>query len=163
LVTCAVNVLRRPVTVTSAGVDGTLRVWDLRTGSVAMAFVSGSPIWCFGSVPMRGRERPEPGMWEDAYIVTGHDDGIVRRWDARKNNVAVVAWIGHRGPITTLTVHGNTLVTGSSDRTVRVWDAQDATSFSCVNHQGQVSGTGCGDDYVVSSGWDGILRCGFPL
>ena len=178
LVACSVDAgPRRPVTILSAGLDGTVRLWDLRTGTLSVGFPSGSPVWAYGLVPAHGGGAPmyaadgtplaPASLLGDAYLVSGHEDGIVRKWDARMSAVPVAAWGGHHGAVTSLAVspHSDRIVTGSVDGSVRLWDAVTGLSLGCEGHSGPVtpgSGTAMADDYMLSSSWDGTLRCWFP-
>ncbi|HEY1817056.1 MAG TPA: serine/threonine-protein kinase [Kofleriaceae bacterium] len=53
-------------------------------------------------------------------IITGHDDGAVRLWDAR-TGAALAVMIGHTARASSLEVRGSTLVSGSWDDTTRRW------------------------------------------
>ena len=173
LVSCAVDVYRRPVTITTAGVDGTARVWDLRAGGVSVAFPSGSPVWCFGAVPGHGAGAAQlaadgtllagAAPIGDQFLMTGHEDGVVRKWDSRRPGIPLAVLLGHRGAVTSLAVDGSDkVVTGSVDGTVRLWDAYNGLSVNCEGHAGPVSGVAMADDYMVSAGWDGSVRSFFP-
>lgn len=173
LVTCSVDVYRRPITITTAGVDGAARVWDLRSGSVSVAFPSGSPVWCFGHVPGHGAGAAQlsadgellagPAPIGDQFLVTGHEDGVVRKWDSRRPGVPLAVLLGHTGAVTSLATDGSDkVVTGSADGTVRLWDAYSGLSVSCEGHGGPVSGVAMGEDYMLSACWDGSVRSFFP-
>jgi WD40 repeat protein len=172
LVRCSIDVVRRPVTVTSAGMDGTARVWDLRTGSVAAAFPSGIPIWDFVTVPAHGggvrqlnasgELAAPPSALGDAYLITAHDDGVIRKWDARMSHAPMALFTGHTHAVTTLSVDGDKVVSGSTDASVRLWDARTGLSVRCDGHMATVSGTAVSDDYMVSASWDGSLACWYP-
>jgi WD40 repeat protein len=171
LYTCSVDVTRRPVTVTSAGADGTVRVWDLRSGSVAVAFPSGSPVWCYGTVPAHGCGAPTfaadgsvlaPGApLGDAFLVSGHEDGVVRKWDSRRSIMPLESWSGHAAAVTSMATDGDKVVTGSTDGVVRLWDAKTGLSVRCPGHAGQVSAAALCDDYALTAAWDGSLRLWF--
>jgi WD40 repeat protein len=173
VVTCSIDVTRRPVMVTSAGTDGTARVWDLRTGLIAAAFPSGYPVWSFTTVPAHGGGSPvydaegnplsPPSPIGDVFLMTAHEDGVVRKWDCRKPSMPLAAWTGHNAPITSLTSYGDKLLSGGVDGSVRLWDATSGLSLMCAGHTSQVSGVSLSDDYMMTSSWDGTLRCWFPV
>ena len=98
----------------------------------------------------------------DAYVVTGHEDGALRKWDTRRPGVPLVGWAGHHAPVTAMAVHGDKVVTGSLDGVVRVWDATSGMSIRCDGHASQISALALADDYILSASWDGTLRCWFP-
>ena len=131
-----VDVARRPALALAAGLDGAVRVWDLRavvtgtgagtgggaaspaSSAVAATLLGGSPVWSFSLAPAFGRaaaelapapaalanarvaegggdgagagasglvlvRAPGPLASRDAIVVSGHEDGAVRAWDAR--------------------------------------------------------------------------------
>jgi hypothetical protein len=143
-----VDVARRPALALAAGLDGAVRVWDLRavvTGTavgggagagagggaaspasaVAATLLGGSPVWSFSLAPAFGRaaaelapappaalatahvaegggagagasglvlvRAPGPLASRDAIVVSGHEDGAVRAWDARPTAAAAAA------------------------------------------------------------------------
>jgi eukaryotic-like serine/threonine-protein kinase len=53
-------------------------------------------------------------------VVTGHDDGTLRIWDARAGTLLATA-AGHTAHINQVAIRGETLVTGSWDQTTRLW------------------------------------------
>jgi len=169
----SIDVGRRPVTVTSAGADGTVRVWDvLRSGGVAAAFPSGSPVWAFATLPAHGGGAPlynadgsllaPASPLGDSYLVSGHEDGGVRKWDARKATVPLALYRGHGGPVTSVATLGDKILSGSTDGGVRLWDGSTGLSLRCDGHTAQVCGASLTPDYFLSAGWDGSLRCWFP-
>jgi WD40 repeat protein len=172
LVACNIDVHARPVTVTTCGTDGTTRVWDLKTGAIIVAFACGSPVWCFGTVPAHGGGSPSfnadgtqlfpAAPLGDKYLVTGHEDGIVRKWDSRSPLKPMAEWHGHPGAVTSLSTLGDKVVTGSVDGMVRLWDASSGLSIRCDGHTGNVISNTMSYDYMLSAAWDGTLRCWFP-
>lgn len=66
---------------------------------------------------------------------------------------------GHKGGVYSLQYDGHTLVTGSGDRTVRVWDT---TTQECTHVlSGHTSGVCClsySDSRVISGSWDKTIR-----
>lgn len=141
-------------------------MWDLRTGAVAVAFTSGQPVWCFDAIrsSQSAVDGDAPiGLGGGSLVVSGHEDGIVRRWDARRPVVSVSCWSGHGGsPVTSLCSVGDKVVTGCTAGGVRLWDAQTGLSLLCEGHTGQVAATAVADDYLLSASWDGGLSCWFP-
>jgi WD40 repeat protein len=75
-----------------------------------------------------------------------HSDEHVRLWDLTKIPASAIELAGHEGPITAMAISrdGRWLVTGSADRTARVWkltgDAIGATSVVLPGHDGAVIG-----------------------
>ena len=168
------DVSRRPVLITSVGADGAARLWDLRTGGCVLAFLSGSPIWASATVSARGSCSPSfaadgsvttPGsIIGDNFLLTGHEDGVVRRWDARmpEHPEMGMGAIGS-APVTSLMVRGDSLVSGSADGSTRLWHAQCGIDLTCAGHQGAVTGVAVHDDFFASTSIDGTLRVWSPL
>ena len=168
-----------PVVLTSSGADGTTRVWDLRTGGAAVGFPSGSPVWSHATIRAHGAGLPTrnadgsfaepPSPLGDAFLLSTHEDGVVRKWDARRPSVPLVAWPGHAGAVTSLSVaHGacDRFVTGGTDGAVRLWDASNGLSLAFEGHTAAIApgaGVAQADDYVVSGSWDGAMRVWFPV
>jgi WD40 repeat protein len=94
----------------SAGVDGTVRVWDAARGRELLALKPG--YWCVAWSPDGKR------------LANGGLDGTVRIWDAATGR-EVLALKGHTGsvPSVTWSPDGKRLASGGRDGTVRIWDA----------------------------------------
>ena len=109
----------KPVVVSGSS-DGTVRLWDARSGrprgepltshrsevhAVALGEVDGQPV-----------------------VVSGSNDGTVRLWDARSGRPRGEPLTGHRSEVHAVAlgeVDGKpVVVSGSSDGTVRLWDAR---------------------------------------
>ena len=172
--TClAIDVLRRPVTITTGGLDGTCRVWDLRSGGCAVAFPAGSPVWAFGHVGARGAGAAQldaqgsllagPAPIGDQFLASGHEDGAVRLWDSRRPDAPMTALLGHAAAVTALAADGSDkLLTGAADGSVRLWDAHTGVSVSCEGAGAPVSSVALSQDYMIAASWDGALRTFFP-
>jgi len=99
----------------------------------------------------------------DNYLITAHEDGLIRRWDSRKASMAMAEWGGEGAPVTSLAARGDKLVSGTSEGTVRLWDAQTGLSLRCDGHTGQIAGIAAGGDYFCTASWDGTLRTWAPV
>jgi WD40 repeat protein len=99
-------------------------------------------------------------------IVTGHDDGSLRFWDARGQ--ALVGEI--TAPASAISAiayspDGNTLVTAAEDRVVRTWDAATHKAIgSFVSHTDRVPSLAWSADgsRFASAGWDTSARVWNP-
>jgi WD40 repeat protein len=104
--------------VVTAGIDGSVRVWDIDTGN---------PLGCLhGHI---GEVNAVSCIYSGAepLAVTGGSDGTVRVWNLRTESECQVL-TGHLGRVNAVacgTVAGRPVaVTGGDDRTVRLWDVE---------------------------------------
>jgi len=175
LVTAWADTTSRPVFIFSGGMDGCARVWDLRTGGCVLAFPSGSPIWCMESTPGRGRgvallnaagEVTLPAApLGDRLLCTGHEDGLVRRWDSRMPNAPDSVWGGSPGAhkaVLCMATCEDLMATGCADGSVRLWDASTGDTVLCRGHTGPVGAVAITREYMYSAGWDGALKAWAP-
>lgn len=135
----------------SGSTDRTVRIWDLNTGKCTHVFVGHtSTVRCLQIVEPENIN-PDPygePIWEPPYplIVTGSRDWTLRVWrlpspgkdneyhpnvpmspteentDPTDNPFHLRQLAGHRHAVRALAAHGRTLVSGSYDFHVRVWD-----------------------------------------
>lgn len=95
-------------------------------------------------------------------IFTGSEDGTVGIWSWRAGRITALGTLtGHRGGVWAMRLipEANTLITGSTDRSVLVWDL----GTQAMRHQmlGHVSTIRCLEvwrEYAVSGSRDGTLR-----
>jgi len=106
----------------SAGSDGTVKLWDARAGNQ-------EPVGTLGSTSTSG---PLYAMVErEGLLLTGGYDQLVKVWDTRMQR-CLNELPGHSGSVRCLAFLDSTLLSGSTDGTVRLWDfdsllAHDAT------------------------------------
>ncbi|TLQ46169.1 caspase family protein [Streptomyces marianii] len=154
-----VEIGESPVAVTGSD-DGTVRVWDLRSGralgqpltghtgtvrAVSCAVLEGNPV-----------------------AVTGSGDGTVRVWDLRSGRALGQPLTGHTGRVLAVActlLDGNPVaVTTSDDRTVRVWDLATNTPIgeAMTGHARGVLAVSCavleGNPVAVTGSGDGTVR-----
>ncbi|KAG8863069.1 SCF ubiquitin ligase complex subunit cdc4 [Tulasnella sp. 330] len=136
----------------SGSTDRTLRIWDLETAKNTHTFIGHTstirciavarPTWIDGADgPNRKEKWPKQAM-----IVTGSRDNTLRVWrfprpgdpeyhgttaaedlnptdeEIELNPYHLKALQGHEHAVRSVAVHGRTIVSGSYDTTVRVWD-----------------------------------------
>lgn len=118
-------------TLISGSSDKTLRQWDLEKGRCVQTL---DVLWAAAQASSLGGD----GQWRpsgrlpdasadfvgaiqcfDAALACGTADGMVRLWDLRSGQVHR-SLVGHTGPVTCLQFDDVHLVTGSSDRSIRV-------------------------------------------
>ncbi len=147
-----------PVAV-SSGDDGTVRVWDLRTGTARATPQSGHT----GSVKALAA-----GDIDGVPVaVSGGSDGVVRVWDLR-TGTARGQLTGHGSDVTAVAVGAidgvPAAVSGGGDGTVRVWDLRTETARGepLTGHTRPVKALALGEvdgcPVAVSGGGDGLVR-----
>lgn len=133
-------------TLVSGSADKTLRQWDLVKGRCVQTL---DVLWAAAQAsstinPGSNNE----GQWRstgrtadasadfvgalqcfDAALACGTADGMVRLWDLRSGQVHR-SLVGHTGPITCLQFDDVHLVTGSLDRSIRVWILPSTTQLA---------------------------------
>lgn len=121
----------RNETLISGSADKTLRQWDLVKGRCVQTLdvlwaaaqatsTAGDMQWKpVGRVPDARADFVGAIQSFDAALACGTADGMVRMWDLRSGQVHR-SLVGHTGPVTCLQFDDVHLVTGSSDRSVRV-------------------------------------------
>ncbi|KAI8647765.1 WD40-repeat-containing domain protein [Parasitella parasitica] len=118
-------------TLVTGSTDRRVRVWDMETGKCTHIFTGHtSTIRCLLiTKPINEGNQP--------MIITGSRDSTLRVWrlpdpknhqghflgnNGDANPYFVHSLVGHRQSVRAIAAHGNTLVSGSYDNTVRVWD-----------------------------------------
>lgn len=89
-------------------------------------------------------------------IVSGCNDGAVRIWDMKGNELAV--WKGHAGVVNSVCIEGGRIVSGSSDCTLRIWDMNGKVLAVCSGHQLPVMSVCIAGDTIVSGSEDKTVR-----
>jgi WD40 repeat protein len=137
--------------VVSASWDGTLKVWNARTGAEYLtleghtASVHGCAVSPLGD-----------------YIVSASGDRTLKIWDAQIGT-ELLTLRGHTDDVYGCAVSpdGNWIVSASQDETLRIWDAQTgAERLVLRGHTGLVHACAVSPkgDWIVSASWDGTLK-----
>ena len=94
--------------------DGTLLVWNGKTGQMRALIHGGSPARCC-AVSADGTT-----------VVSGHEDGMLKTWDADAGQEKLVIATGHEGGIYDCAADRNArvLVSASEDAGLRIWDGR---------------------------------------
>jgi WD40 repeat protein len=85
---------------------------------------------------------------KESYVVP---DSVLHTFRGHRRNVKALAWVGSEG---------RSLVSGSSDGSVRLWDAESARCEAVLDHGGRVwdvDATIAGQ-HVLSAGGDGTVK-----
>ncbi|KAI9308664.1 WD40-repeat-containing domain protein [Cunninghamella echinulata] len=135
-------------TLVSGSTDRTIRVWDIERGVCTHVFLGHtSTVRCLQIVmPTMVNGKLEP---EFPLIVTGSRDSTLRVWrlpDPKKDppfhGNGVNPWhlytlTGHVHSVRAITAYGNTLVSGSYDNTVGVWNLSNGRLIHRMEGHGQ--------------------------
>lgn len=141
----------------SGGTDSRLLLWDVET------FLAEGASYTPKSLD-RQREPLKSVAFGNRYIAAGGDDKLIEIWDPAKPSEPVATLAGHRGTVTSLSMHPklNVLASGSEDGTVRLWNLDKLAPMGSplVGHQGPVRTVAIdpSGEYLASGGNDGIVR-----
>ncbi|KAG2054608.1 WD40 repeat-like protein [Suillus hirtellus] len=104
----------------TCSVDGSLRVWNLKSGKqIGEDWRDGeSQVYCIALSP------------DGKKVVSGSEDGGVRLWDIDKCKV-IVKWMGHTQSVCSIcwSRDGRRVLSGSEDGTARQWDMESGETI----------------------------------
>jgi WD40 repeat protein/class 3 adenylate cyclase len=129
-------------------------------GTVVLNTASGETILTL--VEYESAARSLDWSSDGAHILTGHEDGVIRLWDAR-TGAEHLTLTGHTGMVrdAVFSPDGSRIATASEDGTVRLWDAETGTEqMKLSGHAGPVRSVVWSPDgtRLVSGGNDGLPR-----
>ena len=106
----------------TASQDGTVRLWDARTGGQLML------------IKVPGGVEDAAFSPEGSRIVTAGADGWVRIWNAR-NGAQLIAFNSDSGPVASaqFSPDGTRIVTAGADGSVRIWNARNGAQLIAFN------------------------------
>lgn len=133
-----------------ASASNDLSFWDVSSGQVLTAVPQ--PSWVTALA-----FHPDP-----AFLATGHDDGIVRLWDAAGHHL-VREFRLHKKPISALAFNadGSRLASAAEDKAIALWNVDDGKHQGTFNgHTDRIPGLAWHPDgkSLVSIGWDTTAR-----
>lgn len=138
-------------TLISGSDDGTLKLWDTKSGACLRNFVGhGDWVQCCAFLP-DGRQ-----------LISGSKDATLRLWDSH-SGVCLRRFVEHTGAVMccAVTADGRQLLSGSEDKTLKCWDIQSASCLlSFSGHDGVVYGCAISGDgrHVLSGSSDRTLK-----
>jgi WD40 repeat protein len=130
--------------VASASQDGTVRIWDAKTGKTLRVFTgNGMPAWAIAFSP--------DGRW----LASGGFDNSIHLWDLVSGG-ELRHFAGHTDYVRSVvfTPDGERLVSGGDDRTVRVWKVATGELLTTLKGHGHAvwSVAVAGDSKHATSG-----------
>jgi WD40 repeat protein len=118
-----------------------VKVWDVRSGLVSIEF-TGHPAAVFCVAWHPGGQRIASAGWDE-----GQKLFVVKVWDARTGQIAFPLPAGSEIDAVAISPDGRHLITGGTDRTVRVWDAQNGEPVGTLGaHDAEIRGLGFSRD-----------------
>ncbi|KZP10334.1 WD40 repeat-like protein [Athelia psychrophila] len=140
--------------ITSGSYDGTIRIWDARTGEL----VAG-PFGGHRSVVSSVAFSPN-----GKHVVSGSWEKTIRIWDARTGELVAGPFKGHEDLVDSVAFSPDSelVASGSQDKTIRIWDARtgELVAGPFEGHTKSVSSVAFSPDsqHVVSGSWDETIR-----
>ena len=139
----------------SASWDGTVKVWDARTGQeMRTRSGEGASLSCVAFSP------------DNLSLAAGTEEGMVHIWSVLGGK-ELYALKAHKGALrgVNFSPDGQHLASGGSDATVQVWDMKTGQQTHCLRgHQGFVQGVCYSPDgqRLASAGYEGTVRLWDP-
>jgi pleiotropic regulator 1 len=138
--------------ISSASNDGTIKVWNLASGSLLATLTSSS-----------GAIRTVISSARHPYLFSGGEDHLVKCWDLESNRV-IRSYFGHASGVTALSLHPelDLLVSGSRDSTCKLWDMRiNQAILTLTGHKDSVLSlqTQVNRPALISGSSDSTVRC----
>ncbi|EMD32072.1 hypothetical protein CERSUDRAFT_99771 [Gelatoporia subvermispora B] len=139
--------------IVSGSDNGTLRLWDARTGDEILKPLNGHTSGVTSVV----------FSLDGARIISGSKDRTVRLWDASTGNPILRPLEGHSSGVNSVAISptGGYVISGSADRTICVWDVENGnTVVRLIGHTGSVTSLAFSPDgtRIASGSDDGTVR-----
>jgi len=162
----AFNPIRAAVVTASA--DGTVRVWDARTGQELNRLIGHTGPVRVARFRVFPRSRAmKPGRSETVkpmLVATASEDGTARIWDARQVELPFDRLVGNQAAVRTAVYNwnGTKLLTASADGTARIWDIKNTkkTPIILEGHETSLTEAAFNHDgtRVATASLDGTVR-----
>lgn len=132
----------------SAGSDRVIIVWSIETNKPKVKIDAGCCVYAIAFSP------------DGKTLYSAGDDNLIRRWDVETGKPKGT-FKGHDGIIVSLLAQGDHVISGSLDKTIRIWDSKSMEQKkSIARAQGDcdaiaVTKTG---DLIATAGWNNVIR-----
>eukprot|EP01121_Diplochlamys_sp_Union-15-3_P018665 TRINITY_DN6850_c0_g1_i1.p1 TRINITY_DN6850_c0_g1~~TRINITY_DN6850_c0_g1_i1.p1 ORF type:complete len:174 (-),score=29.99 TRINITY_DN6850_c0_g1_i1:41-562(-) len=122
--------------------DGTVKIWKLKNGDQKKNIELGYPVTSLS-------------MNKNSFFTQAKTS--VEVWNLKGKKCFSLD--GHTAPVLTTARYKNYLVTGSIDRTIRIWDVKKGKQLILLRaHEGSVNSVEIKDRWVYSGSEDGTIR-----
>ncbi len=133
-----------------ASASDDLTLWDVSSGQILTALAQDTWVAAMAF-------HPDP-----MFLVTGHDDGVVRSWDLSAHQV-LHTLRHHQKPISAVAFSGDgaKLAVASEDKTITLWDAKTGKMLGVLQgHTDRIPALAWDPSgkYLISAGWDTTAR-----
>lgn len=177
----------------TGSLDGTIRVWDVSTGSTQPNIVVHSghdslrSLWLSGDLLMSAGVERNLQLWDlrtrlspprpslivegaahgnycvqfdlNSHVAVSGSNGTVAMADLRAPSTAPLFLRGHTDVVSCLQIMGKKLVTGSMDRTIKVWDLTTRECPTTLHGHGSwIWDLQLDHDKVVSASGDNVVK-----
>jgi len=137
--------------VASSGKDGTVRLWDAKSGALVRTLSGHEGVVDFVHFDASGQR-----------LVSAGSDGVARVWDVDQGTL-LASLAGHEGPLrgAIFLGRGERVATASMDATARIWDVASGKTLAVLRgHKGEINAIDAdpGGRLVVTGGADHQAR-----
>lgn len=93
-------------------------------------------------------------------LVSGGEDGVLRLWSTFSSPCECIGiLVGHQGYITCCAVYRLMVISGSADRTLKLWSIEDGSCLMTLSgHTAFINRIACYGPLLVSTSFDGTAR-----
>jgi WD40 repeat protein/predicted Ser/Thr protein kinase len=126
-------------TLATAGHDGTVRLWDMATGTCRCRLNGHT-----------GAVRALAFSPDGRRLASAGSDLCIKTWNVH-NGSPQSGWVGHSDLIRSLAFapSGNVLISAANDRTIKVWNTEDGTLVRAMADEAKVQSVACSPDGLL--------------